>query len=222
MSTNNRIAQEVHLFHQAQQGCRASLNRLMARHERLVQVNVRRQWPGQVPFEERVQAGRIGLWRAILGYQPERGWAFSTYAWPSISRAIWGVVREEEARRVVGLPPGDSRVVTDPAEVYETKAVEQALHELVARLPEKLGQVIRVYYGLDGAPAIGLRPLGARLGISGERVRQLRQQALVWLRQPGHSASLRTWLGRQQVSDYEWAYQQAQAWRQSRRRRHGR
>lgn len=87
MCMKNRIAQdraqEAHLFHQAQHGCRASLNRLMAEHERLVQVNVRRQWPGQVPFEERVQAGRIGLWRAILGYQPERGLAFSTYAWPT-------------------------------------------------------------------------------------------------------------------------------------------
>jgi len=77
MDTNNRIApersQEADLFHQAQQGCRVSLNRLMAEHERLVQVNVRRQCSGQVAFEECIQAGRIGLWRAILGYQPERG-----------------------------------------------------------------------------------------------------------------------------------------------------
>lgn len=52
MNTNKRIgqdrAQEADLFHQAQQGCRASLNRLMAQHERLVHANVRRHWPGQV------------------------------------------------------------------------------------------------------------------------------------------------------------------------------
>src|SRR5688572_24716455 len=100
MSINNRIThdpeQEARLFKQAQHGCRDSLNRLMAQHEGLVQVNVRRQWPSQVPFAERVQAGRIGLWRAILRYQPERGLAFSTYAWPSISRAIWRVVQEAE------------------------------------------------------------------------------------------------------------------------------
>lgn len=226
MSTKNRIAQghaqEADLFHQAQQGCRASLNRLMAQHERLVQVTVRRQWPGQVPFEERVQAGRMGLWRAILGYQPDRGLAFSTYAWPSISRAIWRVVQEAEPRPGVGLPLGDLSGVSDPAVGYEAQAVEQALHELVARLPEKLGQVIRAYYGLNGRPPAWLRQIGASLGVSAERVRQLRQEALVWMRHPGHSDRLRTLLGRHQVSDYEQAYQQAQAWRQSRRRRHGR
>jgi RNA polymerase sigma factor (sigma-70 family) len=194
----------------------------MARHERLVHANVRRHWPGQVPFEERVQAGRLGLWRAILGYQPDRGLAFSTYAWPSISRAIWRVVQEAEPGPAVGLPLGQLRGVTDPAIAYETQAVKQALYDLVGRLPKKLGQVIRAYYGLNETSPAWLRQIGASLGVSTERVRQLHQEALIWLRQPGHSASLRTLLGRQQVSDYEWAYQQAQAWRQSRRRPHGR
>jgi RNA polymerase sigma factor (sigma-70 family) len=195
----------------------------MAQHERLVQVNVRRQWPGQVPFEERVQAGRIGLWRAILGYQPERGLAFSTYAWPSISRAIWRVVQEATPRAEVGLPLRSLSGVSDPAVMYEAQAVEQALHQLVAQLPEKLGQVITAYYGLNETPPAWLKQIGASLGVSAERVRQLRQEALVWLRHPGHSDSLRTLLGRHQLSDYEWAYQQAQTWRQARRRGgHGR
>lgn len=226
MDTNNRIAQgrveEADLFHQAQQGCRASLNQLMAQHERLVHANVRRHWPGQVSFEERVQAGRLGLWRAILGYQPDRGLAFSTYAWPSISRAIWRVVQEAEPGPVVGLPLGHLRGVTDPAVAYETEAVKQAVHDLVGRLPEKLGQVITAYYGLNETPPVWLRQIGSSLGVSTERVSQLHQEALIWLRQPGHSARLRSLLGRQQVSDYEWADQQAQAWRQFRRRRYGR
>lgn len=132
------------------------------------------------------------------------------------------MVQEAESRPAVGLPLGDLSGVTDPAVVYETQAVEQALHDLVARMPEKLGRVIRAYYGLKGPPAAWLRQIGARLGVSAERVRQMRQEALVWLRHPGHSDSLRTLLGRHQVSDYEWAYQQAQSWRQARRRRYGR
>lgn len=226
MDTNNRIAsersQEADLFHQAQQGCRVSLNRLMAQHERLVQVNVRRQCSGQVTFEECLQAGRIGLWRAILGYQPERGWAFSSYAWPSISRAVWRVVREAQRRPVVGLGLRRPRRGSDPAVAYETEAVKQALHDLVARMPEPLPQVMTASYGLDETGPSGVRPIGARLGLSRERVRQLRQEGLVWLRHPGHSAALRTLLGRHELSDYEQAYQQAQAWRQGQRRRHGR
>ena len=70
-------------FRQAQEGCRDSLARLMAAHEGLVQAVVRKQVLGQLPFAEALQAGRIGLWRAILGFDPERGHAFSTYAWTS-------------------------------------------------------------------------------------------------------------------------------------------
>jgi RNA polymerase sporulation-specific sigma factor len=71
---------EATQFIQAQAGCAESLNQLMARHDGLVQAVVRQQVLGELPFEEALQAGRIGLWRAILGFDPERGFAFSTYA----------------------------------------------------------------------------------------------------------------------------------------------
>jgi DNA-directed RNA polymerase sigma subunit (sigma70/sigma32) len=67
-------------FRQAQAGCRDSLARLMATHEGLVHAVVRKQVLGYLPFAEALQAGRVGLWRAILGYDPQRGTAFSTYA----------------------------------------------------------------------------------------------------------------------------------------------
>ena len=71
---------EATLFTAAQAGCRSSLNWLMSRHEGLVQTVVRRQVLGDLPFAEGLQAGRTGLWRAILGYDPQRETAFSTYA----------------------------------------------------------------------------------------------------------------------------------------------
>ena len=77
---------EAALFYQARAGCRDSLNQLMAQHEGLVQVVVRQQVLGDLTFNEALQAGRIGLWRAIpsvslrtgLGFEPSRGLAFST------------------------------------------------------------------------------------------------------------------------------------------------
>jgi DNA-directed RNA polymerase specialized sigma subunit len=84
---------EAILFQEAQAGCSHSLNRLMARHDRLVQAVVRRQGLGDLPFDEALKAGRIGLWRAILGFDPQRGHAFSTYAWPSIMRHVWRAVK---------------------------------------------------------------------------------------------------------------------------------
>ena len=82
---------EATLFRQAQAGCRDSLNRLMARHEGLVHAVVRRHGLGVLSFAEALHAGRQGLWRATskLHYDPRRGLAFSTYAWPCILRQIW-------------------------------------------------------------------------------------------------------------------------------------
>jgi len=77
------------MFLQAQAGDLASLNQLMSHHDGLVQVMVRRQVLGDLPFAEALQAGRIGLWRAILGYDPARGFAFSTYACPLMKASGW-------------------------------------------------------------------------------------------------------------------------------------
>jgi Sigma-70 region 2 len=63
---------EATQFRQAQAGCRDSLNLLMARHEGLVHAVVRRYGFGELAFTEAVHLGRLGLWRAILHYTPER------------------------------------------------------------------------------------------------------------------------------------------------------
>ncbi len=112
---------EAVLFARAQAGCAATINYLMARHDGLVQAVVRRQVLGDLPFEEALQAGRIGLWRAILGFGPQRGYAFSTYAWTSIARHIWRAVETYARQETLSLPPP---VLPDPAVVWEEKAIQ--------------------------------------------------------------------------------------------------
>jgi hypothetical protein len=87
---------EATQFHQAQAGCPGSLNALMTNHDGLVQTIVRQQVLGDLPFSEALQAGRVGLWRAIQGFDPTRGLAFSTYAWPCIMRQVWREVKVHE------------------------------------------------------------------------------------------------------------------------------
>jgi RNA polymerase primary sigma factor len=70
----------------------------------------------------------------------------------------------------------------DPAaeEAYEGAARRLALTSLLPRIASLLCRqqtILRGRYGLDG-PVQTLRGLGAELGISAERVRQLEQQAL--------------------------------------------
>ena len=215
---------EATLFHQAQAGCCDSLNTLMARHDGLVQAVVRRQVLGHLPFAEALQAGRSGLWRAILGYDPSRGLAFSTYAWPCIMRKVWRAVKAHARFHSPpvtgnGLPPIEEQ---DPAVAWEAAVVRQEIHDLVQRLPERLRMVIVARYGLDGRFPTIYRRIGAALGLSGERARQLHTEALVWLRHPAHSQTLRSLLGHHTLADYQAADALAQRWLQRRGGRHGR
>jgi RNA polymerase sigma factor (sigma-70 family) len=192
----------------------------MERHDGLVHAFVRRQGGGDIPYEEALQAGRTGLWQAIQGYDPSRGTAFSTYAWVAVCRHIHR--RAKELRREGDewsqeLPA--SWVVPDPAGVLEKALIEGVLLDLVGQLPQRLRQVIVGRYGLGDQPPCTLQKLGEELGLSGERVRQLQQDALAWLRHPAHSWRLRQLVGRNTAADYRCALAQNAALRRSRRRK---
>ena len=208
---------EATFFAEAQAGCQSNLNWLMSRHDGLVQAVVRRQVLGDLPFVEALQAGRIGLWRAILGYDPRRGTTFSTYAWPSIMRHIWRAVKQK-GREDGRFQPGaavhaEENRETDPGLVWEGRELHASLHSLVERLPDdRLRCIVLARYGLAGDPPANYRQIGTALGLSGERVRQLHKQALVWLRHPAHSYRLRSMVDRHRECDYQDSDRQAQVW----------
>ena len=214
------------LFRQAQDGCRDSPARLMAAHEGLVQAVVRKQVLGNLPFADALQAGRMGLWRAVRGFDPERGHSFSTYAWTSIMHHVWREVKLFERahlRTTEHLPLDEASCIaspkacsvpeeTDPAQAWEASTIRSALWDLVARLPERLRVVILARYGLTGQPRAFYSQIGASLGLSSERARQLHTEALIWLRQPAHSQQLRSLLGRHTLADYEEVEAETQRW----------
>ena len=209
-----RAPSEAVLFKEAQAGCRACLDHLMTCHERLVPFVVRRQTLGELSFSVALQAGRIGLWRAIMGYDPQRGYAFSTYAYPAIARHVWQAVKRNERAELSAVPMAAAAMIdrTDPEVIWEAALVEVSLYQLVGRLPERLQRIIIARYGLAGNLAHSYRQIGEDIGLTGERVRQLHTEALVWLRHPAHSQRLRALLERHTVSDYEAADAQAQRW----------
>jgi RNA polymerase sigma factor (sigma-70 family) len=214
------------LFEQAQAGSSESVNVLMEQHERLVRYAVKRQVLFDFPYAEAVQVGRHGLWRAILLYDPHRGTAFSTYAYPAIVREIWAAVKAhcEQNRRAhasqelrLFFQSWEPGLVQRQEEI----AISQALHRMVRRLPERLRRVMVAYYGLDGQPRRVFREIGCQLGVTKQRVQQLHVEALVWLRHPAHSQELRSLLRRHSEREYEWANEVAQAWLRRRGGRNG-
>jgi RNA polymerase sigma factor (sigma-70 family) len=189
---------------------------------------VRKQVLGELPFAEALQAGRIGLWRAILGFDPQRGIAFSTYAWTSIMHQVWREVKlarraYSEAMEVLALEEASSSASgrADPAQAWAASAVGAAFWDLVVRLPERLRVVVLARYELTGQPQVFYAQIGTALGVSGERARQLHTEALIWLRQPAHSQQLRSLLGRHTLADYEAVEAETQEWLRWRGGRHG-
>jgi len=214
------------LFAQAQAGCSKSLNELMEQNEGLVHLVVRHQWLLTLEFEEALQAGRWGLWQAILGYDPEQGTTFGTYAYKAIMRHIWAAVKTERRRKRREVPIGVLVVIcyqagSDPAWLRDQQEIRESLLGLVKRLPKRLRRVIITYYGLNGKEPQTLQTIGEELGICTERVRQLRNEALVWLSQPAHSHTLRSLLARHTQQQYELADQLAQVWLKRRGGRNG-
>ena len=220
------------VFACAQAGCETCLEALLKRHERLVHAILRRQWRGEVACADLLQEGRVGLWQAVMHFDPHRGMAFSTYAWHAIERRMWRVVDkeskqgEQEGAWIRTRSPCACWEPLDPLSIAEDvlwwEAVCAALAEMVARLPEPLQEVVVVFYGLDGGPPSTLATIGHWYGVTGEMVRVWRNEALVQLRMPLYSAHLRQLCG----EDSRAAYVRAQAlngkWLGRRRRRKAR
>jgi len=193
-----------------------AVQRAMERHDGLVHAFIQRQGGGDIPYEDALQAGRIGLWHAILGYDPTRGTTFSTYAWVAICRQVHR--RAEELSRGTEVWWQEMpawRVAPDPTEEVEKEVTRDVLHDLVDQLPPRLRQVIIGRYGLGDQSPRTLQELGRELGLSRERVRQLQQEALAWLRHPAHSWRLRHVVGQDTAADYRRALAQNAAWRRS-------
>jgi len=214
------------IFACAQSGCRSfvpgmpgtnthCLERLLRQHARLIPFMVHRQCPGRADYADLIQEGWIGLWQAIVHFDPERGFAFSTFAGIAIRNRVWQAVKR--AAQVAGwLEPkrnGDSLAVIIAA--WQQEQIHQALAVELACLPERLRQVIVRAYGLDGQPPMSLAAIGRQLGLTRERIRQLRNESLGLLRLPAVSVQLRSLC----EQDSRPAYRQARRLHDAQRRR---
>jgi RNA polymerase primary sigma factor len=79
-------------------------------------------------------------------------------------------------------------------ETYE-RALESTVEEALGSLKEREARVLRLYFGLeDGRDPMTLEEIGALLGITRERVRQIKEKALVRLRHASRARYLETFM----------------------------
>lgn len=202
----------------------AGLAQQLAAHEGLVRWVVRQQWLGGLPFDDALHEGRLGLWRALEGYDPTQGTRFSTYAVPAIRRAVWRAVARHQpaAPRPHAHPVPPAGAGDDVVDRLHAAAVHAEVQRLVDQLPPRLRQVITGHYGLAATPPQSFAALGQALGVTRQRVQQLHVVALLWLAHPAHSLGLRVLLGRARRRDYQQALTRQRRWARARRRRRAR
>lgn len=209
----------------AQAGCQICQDALMRQHEGLVHFVLRQRVHGDVPYEDLLQEGRVGLWQAILHFDPHRGIAFSTYAGTAIQNQMWRAVRRDNRPQGRRSPPAPANPLAIAEENIWHDEVHTALLEAVSRLPERLREVITAAYGLDGKPPRTLAAIGDHFGVTGEMTRYWRNNGLVLLRLPAISGQLRYLCGQDSRAAYLRMQALSRTWlrkRSSSRRRQGR
>jgi RNA polymerase primary sigma factor len=81
-----------------------------------------------------------------------------------------------------------------PSEQVFKRALSETIEESLSSLKEREARILRMYYGLTDAAPMTLEEIGRVLGVTRERVRQIKEKALERLRHISRSRSLKSFL----------------------------
>jgi len=175
-------------------------------HEGLVR-SIAKQYLGRgLPWEDLLQEARIGLVKAIRGFDASRGLAFSTYATRAIHRHLYRALhyqgpvlsipdyaplhaRDAVTNRAISLDSLHStgqpvaEVIEDSSQQIEAEVLKRIETEhLLQRLRPQHRQVLELLYGMDGQGKRTYREVARIVGYSAEWIRQIEKSALAELR----------------------------------------
>jgi RNA polymerase primary sigma factor len=175
-------------------------NRIVELNLRLVVSLARKRVFAGYDLGERVSDGNLALIQAVDGFDFARGNRFSTYA----TRAICNQLAQNERRHIQRpgrrLAPYEEDLTAPGSSVYEQEREEaqnqrrSALWRWLCQLDERERWIIANRYGLGGAPVQTLKQIGAELGITKERVRQIVARAHEKIRKFAGGEAVNLWM----------------------------
>jgi RNA polymerase primary sigma factor len=89
----------------------------------------------------------------------------------------------------------DNNDEPNPDQPLMAESLRKEINRVIGTLTEKERDVLRYYYGLDGNPAHTLEDISDKVGLTRERVRQIKEKALRRLRKSSKSKILKNYLG---------------------------
>lgn len=184
----------------ARHGSRSAKNELVTANLRFV-VDVAKKYSHcGVPFQELVAEGNMGLMRAADKFDERRGIKFISYAVWWIKQSIHECIKNKAKDNFVEIPmvadKGDEALedemtvgeVNKNEALFSTmedeheKEVEDENKRMVRRLMTVLDErekgIISDLYGLDERKPLNMEEIAGKLGLTNERVRQIKEKAL--------------------------------------------
>jgi len=88
-----------------------------------------------------------------------------------------------------------SETSPNPDDVLIHESLKKEIERTLATLTPRESDVVRLFFGLDGKPAMTLEEIGEKFDLTRERVRQIKEKALRRLKQQSRSKLLKAYLG---------------------------
>jgi len=145
---------------------------LVREHEALVKGMVKRYLRNHAEYEDLYQEGMMGLLLANRRFNAQKGAEFSTYAHYWIRKRILQAIGENISEQHSSLDFAQLERLEDKS-CAKPETICREL-ELPAEMPALESKILQLCYG----ETLTIKEVSQRLGISAERVRQLRTKAL--------------------------------------------
>lgn len=198
----------------AQSGDEGAVSRLIKINQRFI-YQVIHEVIGSLPKEQLfpiyglepddlVQAGRIGLWKAIDGYDPSSGNKFLTYAAPAVKRAVIDLIRQYSQDKawkskvdqssLLDSPSGSNSEesptetsaatlnVKNPEQILIEQETIAELHEAMEALPDRENVYVQYRFGFTDGKAHPLTETAQYFHLTESRAKGIERSALKLLK----------------------------------------
>lgn len=177
-----------------QRGDKSALNKLVNHNLKFVVSIAKKYRDRGVPFEDLISEGNMGLYHAAEKYDGRRETKFITYAVWWIKNSINEIIKDYASNNEINVDDfifDKKKSVEYHQELINEEFEEElnniqsrndSVEELLKCLQERERKIVTMFFGLKGTKEMNLDEIGQSMSLSMERVRQIKDVALIKLK----------------------------------------